>query len=528
MKKVVVFLILTMLFVARAYSVEKLNLRDSIEIAKANSESIAIARWKVEAAEGLAGQAFSAFLPTLKIDASLAKNYSEQPPINVEGIPPIKPEPSEAENFAYSGTITQNLFAGGRIWNSYVAADLGVAAAREEYRGNEIDLTYNVISAYYSVVKANKALELSEDSLEMAAKHLEQTKVMFSSGVVTKADILRSELEVAKAELAETKAKSAVDFANNSFNVIVGRPLDVQVILNEDDFKMGDLTAPDYNEFLSIAYKERPEWKIVKLGKDIASSQSYASYSGYLPSLLLSGSYGYNDYRNQKFDVDENLKNWNVALIGSWTIFDGLSTPNRIKEAYAKYAWAAKNKDLLQKNIAIDVKNACSALNSAVNEVRSAQKALELADENYKIAELRYSSGVGTNVEVMDAKTMYTSAKLDLLQAEFDYELAKAAVNKAVGKEVFIEKQQQKELGEPEIVLHGTAAYVPLEGGFVGFLDQEGNRYDLAGIKVAEINSIIGTTEAGKKVKIIGKVKKGIVTIHMWGTPFEVTGYEWE
>jgi outer membrane protein TolC len=351
---------------------------------------------------------------------------------------------------------------------------------------------------------------------------------MFSSGVVTKADILRSELDVAKAELGLTKTRSSVDLAKNSFNLIIGGKLDDPVNLDEEDFKIGGITAPDYNEFLAIAYSERPEWRIVSYGKDIADKQSLASYSGYIPSFLLSGSYGYNDVNDTVMKTDNNLKSWNMALVGSWTLFDGLATPNKVKEAYAKYVEAAKNKELLEKNIAIDVKNACSNLNSAVDEMKLARKALELADENYKIAELRYSSGVGTNVEVMDAKTLYTSAKLDLLQAEFDYELAKAAVNKAVGKEVFIEKQQQKELGEPEIVLHGTAAYVPIEGGFAGFLDKEGNRYDLSGIKVAEISSAIGTTETGRKVKITGKVKKGIVTIHMWGTPFEVTSYEWE
>ena len=117
----------------------------------------------------------------------------------------------------------------------------------------------------------------------MAKKHLEKTKTMFASGVVTKADVLRSELDVAKAELSMTQAKSALEIAKNSFNLAVGRRLDEAVDLNEGDFKIDSLAAPDYNGSLAVAYRERPEWRMAALGKEIADKQALATYSGYLP-----------------------------------------------------------------------------------------------------------------------------------------------------------------------------------------------------------------------------------------------------
>lgn len=530
MKKLFAMLIVLLFCNSAAVGAGILSLKESIEIAKKNSDSMAIAGAKVEQAEALAGEAFSAFLPTLRLDVSLGRSYSEMPPI-VTGNPlfPEFQQPAhEINNFTYSAGLTQNLYTGGAVWNSFAAADLGVVAAREDYRARELALIYDVISAYYTVIKANKGLDLSQESLDMANKHLEQTKTMFSSGVVTKADVLRSELDVAKAELNLTKAKSAVDLANNSFNLTIGMSLDMPVALEEKEFKQGGLLAPNYNEFLAIAYKERPEWRMSILGKDIADKQSQATFGGYLPSVLLSGAYGYNDYNDQKSDIDENLNNWNIALVGSWTVFDGFNTPNRVKEANAKYVETAKNMDLLKKSIAIDVKNACSTLTSAMDAVRSAQKALELADENYKIAELRYSSGVGTNVEVMDAKTMYTSANLDLLQAQFDYDLAKAALNKAVGSDLLPVGTGGNAAGGNEITLSGTVQYISIEGGFIGFVDDKGNKYDPMGAKVSEIRNVVGTSANGKKIKITGIIKKDIATIHMWGTPFMVTGYEWE
>jgi outer membrane protein len=260
--------------------------------------------------------------------------------------------------------------------------------------------------------------------------------VMFDSGVATKSDVLRAELESARSELAVSRAKRAVSVADNAFNMAIGANIDEPVDLNDADFKKGEMTAIKYEEFLEIARRSRPEWKIAKYGREIADMGKSIAYTGFLPVFFLTGTYGYNNVRDQEIGLDTQLRNWNIALVSSWTIFDGFATPYKVWDAYAKYTEAAKGEDLLNKKVAIEVKDAVLSLNSAVEELKSAKKAVELAEENYKIADMRYSSGIGTNLEAIDAKTMLTQARLDYLEAEFGYELAKAEVNKAVGEEV--------------------------------------------------------------------------------------------
>ncbi|MBU1027386.1 MAG: TolC family protein, partial [Candidatus Margulisbacteria bacterium] len=60
-----------------------------------------------------------------------------------------------------------------------------------------------------------------------------------------------------------------------------------------------------------------------------------------------------------------------------------------------------------------------------------------LAEENHNIAELRYNSGVGTNLEVIDAQVALTQAGIDQLTAQYDLLLARAKLNKVVGKEIY-------------------------------------------------------------------------------------------
>ena len=540
MKRAFILFLLLLLFVSSALAqggAGFLSLKESIEIAKLNSESYAISKAKVDEADAVLGQAFSAMLPSLKLSGSLGRSYQDQPPSFIPanalapGLPPTDItgnifEAQETNTLAYSATLQQNLFTGGNVWNSYVAADIGVSAAEEELRASEIDLTYNVISAYYGVIKAKKGLDLANESLSLSNDHLSQAKSMFASGVATRADVLRGELDVARSELALSKAKSAVDLMSNSFNLTIGRDPVTPVALDENDFKIGDIKVPDYQEMLKAAYAFRPDWKMAQYGERIADKTTVASYSGYLPAFLLEGSYGYSNVQEKKVDIDSMLNNWSIALVGSWTIFDGLMTPNKVKEMTAKYVEASKQMDLLRKSVAIDVNNASLSLSSAVDEIKSAGKALELANENYNIAETRYAAGVGTNLEVIDAKTMLTTSKLDYLQAEFDYELAKAALDKAVGREVMVNSGAAAE--NPEITLMGSVQSMSLEGGFVGFIDEAGVKYQVMGTKASEIKNALGGSTAPRKIKLTGIVKSDVATTAMWGRPLEVSSYEWE
>ena len=62
---------------------------------------------------------------------------------------------------------------------------------------------------------------------------------------------------------------------------------------------------------------------------------------------------------------------------------------------------------------------------------------MELAEENYNIADERYNAGVGTNLDVIDAQVALTQARTDYLQSRHEQEIAKARLNKVVGKRIY-------------------------------------------------------------------------------------------
>jgi outer membrane protein TolC len=75
-------------------------------------------------------------------------------------------------------------------------------------------------------------------------------------------------------------------------------------------------------------------------------------------------------------------------------------------------------------------------MNAADKSIASTQVTVEQGEENFKISEVRYSAGVGTNVDVIDAEVALTQAKNNYIQALYNYNTARANLDQAIGKTV--------------------------------------------------------------------------------------------
>jgi outer membrane protein len=420
---------------------ERLTLDQSIQIALEKSPVMLKARAEIIAAEGMAGQATAGFLPQLSLNASLGKYYSEPQTMQVDMTGTGSPSAvsfgvdEEADTTSYSASLTQALFTGGKLQSSLAMANKGLEIAKEELRKISEEVKFNVINAYYGVSRAQKFVELSEQSVKMAKTHLDRVNALLKVGMSTKADLLRVEVQVAQAEMGLTKAKQGLEIARNNFNNTLGRDLDARVELAEVKYESAEITIYDYKELLKIAYEDRPDWKQYVLAKKVSEDEIGLACSGLWPMLSLVGSYDIGSTKYPSYQSD--TKTWTAMLSGSWNIFDGTATWNKIKEAKAKVDAQRANETSVKRAVALEVKDANFAVQSAKDNLAAARKARELAEENLEIAELRYDSGVGTNLEVIDAQLALTQSRTDYLQAQHDLQIAQARINKVVGSKIY-------------------------------------------------------------------------------------------
>lgn len=430
-----------LLSLALATAAPALTLSDSVGLALKQNPAVLASQKKAVAAGAKLNQAIGSFFPTVKIDGSLGRSYSQPSTVQIT-TPTTLGVVTQNMTFgtdavmtgkSLQGSLSQPLFVAALV-PGYSIAKRSADLAQQDLRRTVIDTSYNVTQSYYGVLAAQKLAKLSEESLQMAQSHQQQVQSMLNAGVVTKADLLRTEVQVANSEVALTQAKNGVELAKDAFNNALGNDLEQPVEIKEEGFTGKIAGLPIYKELLAQAYVNRPDWQQFLLSTGISEDTLRLYQSEYLPTVLLSATTGnqISEYPAYKFDVNS----WRVTGAGSWTLFDGLGRENRIREASANLDAQRSTEEQVRNGIALEVRDALLSLKATLDTIGSTQKAVDSAEESYNVSSTRYQSGVGTNLEVIDAQVALNQARVNNLQSLFNVEIAKAKINKVIGKEV--------------------------------------------------------------------------------------------
>jgi outer membrane protein len=115
-------------------------------------------------------------------------------------------------------------------------------------------------------------------------------------------------------------------------------------------------------------------------------------------------------------------------------LFQGLGTTYALRQAKANLRAAQANTEVLTLDITREVEQSCLDVNAAREVIRATRKAREAAAENLRLAAGRYKTGVGNIIEVTDAQVQFAQSDLNYVRALYDYKVAEARLDKAVGK----------------------------------------------------------------------------------------------
>jgi outer membrane protein TolC len=410
-----------------------LTLNESIDLALRQNPAVREAYQGTAQAAGKLSQAATSFLPSLKLDGSMGKSYSQPQTMQIApGTYMTFGTSDQADISRYNLTLSQPVFVAALL-PGYGLARKNYDLARENLRKVAQETVYNTIVAYANVIRAQKLAGLSEQSLNMAKSHLNQAQIMFNAGVTPKADLLRNQVQVLNAEVALTKARSGLYIAESSFNNVLGRSPGQAAEVDEKELGHTPPPPPDYEKLISEMFKSRPDWQQLILSEEMAKDYLTVAKTEYFPSFMLVGNYGNTktEYPSYKSDVNS----WTAVVSGSWSLFN-LPTAGKVAEAQAGLAAQLARRENVKNGLELELRSAYYELKSALETIELTKKALEYAEENYKVSEMRYKTGAGTNLDSLDAQVSLTQARINDLQAKFDLEIARAKINKVVGKEV--------------------------------------------------------------------------------------------
>lgn len=415
----------------------ELNLQEAMERAFNTNPAISIAGYNVQSAKAGLDAARSSHLLSITANHQSQRGGADEERVSRQMV--INPTTQKVEfvnipvgkqignSHSNSVTATLPIYTGGKIRGTVRQAKANYMAVVEGKQKAYNDMRATVTTGYCDLLQAGNMQQLGRESVQRLEDHLKNVKAQYDVGVVAKADVLRSQVELSNAQQSLIQAENAYQVAEANLNRIVGLPMDTTLKLDNI------LTYSEYTEdmayCLDYASKYRPELEQARQGVEAAKGALMVARSGHMPQIGASATQSWSD---SEWPGDENGE-WGVGVSVSLNVFDSGVTWSKINGAKADLAAAEETYRDTVTAVDLDVRNSYLSMREAEKRIQTTQTAVSLAEEDYRIAQVRYMAGVGTNTDVLDAQVALTQAKTNYLQAMYDYNTSKIELENAIG-----------------------------------------------------------------------------------------------
>jgi outer membrane protein len=327
-------------------------------------------------------------------------------------------------------TVQQLLYNGGRTSIQIDLARNLVDAEHINYQRLQQGIVFSVARAYLLLIKAERIVPVQELTITNLRDHVATAELLYRSGKVSQLDVLKAQTQLALANEELVKAKNSVTVRRQELFGAMG----VDTVF---DFRTVDLTEALWQREQARSLREdsllsllnrHPDLQRAELDAQGREQEISLARTDYYPSAFVRGSYNWEDSQ-----VLPGHKNWNVGLGLSVPIFQGGVTQAGVDQATARAEAARATEDALRQRLQVAVRTNVTTLDDTRSRVRSATEIVRLAEESEKVAALKYKTGKGTSLDVLDAEIVLTNARINYIQVLTDYALAAAELNFNLG-----------------------------------------------------------------------------------------------
>jgi len=413
--------------------VRYLGIDDFIAAAVRNSPDLNISRADYNASVQRARSARGDYLPRVDLTAGggMTGIHSE-----------ISGQDTRETSHLLTGTLSANqlIYDFGRTLGNIRASDYDANATRARLLQRLRDKIYDVKKAFYNVLKARTLIDVNRKNVALNEQQLHRARRYFEAGIRTRIDVSDARVNLIKARLGLQNATYGYRRARIRLTATVGiDPYGGHYELDAPDFNASHLyeTLPDVDQpFESLetyAYAHRYTLQAYAQAAQSAAARVTAARSGYFPQLFLKGDYTRSDL-NEKLQIYTPQQQWDAMLTLNWNLFEGFKTDARTQEARSLALKSKAAYSDAKLKIRQEVADAHTVLLKIRDSVKLSQSLAEAAKEKFVQAQKRYEHGLSDFIELQQARQGYIDADAGLVTTYYDFFIALARRDKAIGK----------------------------------------------------------------------------------------------
>ena len=427
-----------MSFCMTSITAQKLvSVSEAIELALENNYGIKIISNNKEIAKNNASILNSGYLPTVSSSSGATFNRDN---LEAEFANGESTALNGAKSSRYNASINLNytLFDGlGRYYDykrlkeTYKLSEL---QARETIE-NTIAQLYVV---YYNVAQVTENVTVLEKTLTISKDRITRASYQFEYGQGTMLNVLNAQVDINNDSINLINAKQQLVNTKRDLNVVLGNVISSEFRVDTTiDFKL-DIDQND------LANKVRSNnVNLLQLDKNIMINTFIvkANKSGYLPSLGLTGSYGWNKGNNNAASFVAVSTNTGLSggLSLSWNLFDGGATATRVSNAKIEL----ENRSLEKESMVIDIErnfnNAWDDYQNKLTIFQVQENNIITSTNNFNRTQEKYKLGQATSIEFRQAQLNLINSELNRNQAKYAAKIAELTVLQLSGELLNIE-----------------------------------------------------------------------------------------
>ena len=448
--------ILLFLVVSLAISgdMQVLTLDSSLDLALENNPDYKMAERELKKADAGVWEAYSTIMPQINANASVQHAWDIQtqtipnfiklmlPPELGGLIPEFANMPDYIDiafglenTFVYGANLQQPLFLGGAGVAGIKIAYAAKRASRQNLIATKQQLIYNTVDAFYACILAQDIINVQEEALAQAEANFNVVSKKYDVGSASGFDKMRSQVEVANIKPQVISTRNQLNSALTRLRTVLGLPRDAQIGIEGDLVYMyDDFGSKTLDEIQQLALQSRPELLAMREQKYISQKGITLARSNFMPKVVFQTDYSFLAFRNDyHIAQDDFSKGFTSSISLQVPLFTGFKNAKSYQKARLDYKIMLDTDKQVTDGIMAEVEIAYNTFKEAEEKYAAASQSVDLAKEALRLANMMYTEGANTQLDVLNSQLALTQSRLNYVTSVYEYQMASYRLRKVTG-----------------------------------------------------------------------------------------------
>ncbi len=414
---------------AGAQTTKTLTLEQAIQMSLNNSGQLKIDKAKVDEAVGYSHEAWNNHLPDLKATGAYMRLNSPSVDLKVKlgsgssSAPPIK-----VDQAAY-GILNASIpvFSGLRIKYGVEAAKYLERAAKLDVENDKEEVIMNTANAFSTLFKAKEYVNLVKQNLKQQQQRVTDFTNLEKNGLLARNDLLKAQLQESNVELTLLEAENDLQTTYVSMDLLLGLPENTEITPDTSGFHI--VNAGSLVQWEQTALENRKDKSALSYREKAAETAIKSTKGEYYPGIAITGGLIAADIPNL-LTINDAL---NVGVGLSYNFGALWKTGAKVKQANARLQQIQALQSMLADKIRLDITQAYQNYILSLKKIDVYNKAVEQANENYRITKNKYDNSLVTTTDLLEADVAQLQAQLSALLSKADALVAYKKLQQTAG-----------------------------------------------------------------------------------------------